>query len=463
MDTTPHPQGPGPTPPPQPSGTDRFFDSIRGWGVFRAQDRWIGGVAHGLARRWGLDPVVVRALFVASLLLGGIGLVAYALGWAFLPEEADGRIHAQQLVRGDFDVAIVGAFLMLATGFSWLGPWRLLGSWGDGLTGAFWVLAIIGVVVWIATTRQQRTTPRPPASPGAAPGSPTWTDASSWSGPTPPAPAPASTGWSSTSSASAAGPATPAAQGPAWSTPRTSTAPPAPPQPVPGWKAPQGPVVLGAGAVSVSLVVGLTALTVAGLMIAQRYSAFDGPLLLSALAVLVVLAGVATIVAGVRGRSAGSLGTLAVLALVVGAPAALWNGAGSPLDVRTAERLVLGDRTSAPNDRVVAGHGFVFGAGSWDIDLSDVPLSSEQLVVPVSFGMGDATITLPAGAAWVADVRLGAGDIESHLSDGTTTSVDGVGIRRTVESAAVRDGATPTLRLDLRAGLGSVSLTEESA
>src|SRR5699024_6998380 len=121
----------------------------------------------------------------------------------------------------------------------------------------------------------------PPASPGAAPGSPTWTGASSWSGPTPPAPAPASTGWSSTSSASAAGPAAPAAQGPAWSTPRTSTAPPAPPQPVPGWKAPQGPVVLGAGAVSVSLVVGLTALTVAGLMIAQRYSAFHGPLLLS--------------------------------------------------------------------------------------------------------------------------------------------------------------------------------------
>lgn len=476
MDTTPHPQGPGPTPPPRPSGLDRFFDSIRGWGIYRAQDRWIGGVAHGLAKRWGLDPVVVRALFVASLLLGGIGLVAYALGWALLPEEADGRIHAQQLFRGDFDVAIVGAFLMLATGLSWMGPWRLLGGWGDGLTGAFWVLAIIGVVVWVATSRNRGGTPRPPVgTPHGPAAQQPWTSAPAAPGTPPPAPAPAwaSSAWSAAPSSTAQSPTEPSwtssaptgasAPPPAWSAPRPATAPAPAAQPAPGWKAPKGPVVLGAGAVSVSLVVGLTALTVAGLMVAERFDAFDGPLLLSSLAVLVVLAGLATVVAGVRGRSAGALGTLAVLALVVGTPAALWNGAGSPLDVRTAERLALGDRTSAPTDRTAAAQGFALGAGSWAIDLTDVPLTTtETLVVPMSFGMGDATITLPEGAAWVADVRLGAGDVQSHHADGTGTSTDGLGIRRVVESEAVRDGATPTLRIDLRAGLGSITLTEES-
>lgn len=466
MDTTPHPQGPGPTPPPRPSGPDRFFDSIRGWGLFRAEDRWIGGVAHGLAKRWGLDPVVVRALLVASLLLGGIGLVAYALGWAFLPEEADGRIHAQQLVRGDFDVAIVGAFLMLATGFSWMGPWRFLGGWGDGLTGAFWVLAIIGVVVWVATSRNRGGMPRPPAgTPHGPAAQQPWAGASAAQGTTPPAPAPtwASSTWSAAPSSTGSVPTGASAPSAAWSTSGPAPAPaPHAPQPVPGWKAPKGPVVLGAGAVSVSLVVGLTALAVAGLMIAERFDAYDGPILLSSLAVLVVLAGLATVVAGIRGRSAGSLGTLAILALLVGTPAALWNGAGSPLDVRTAERLAVGDRTSAPTDRTAAAQGFALGVGSWDIDLTEVPLTSETLVVPMSFGMGDATVTLPEGAAWVADVRLGAGDVETHHPDGTTTSTDGLGIRRTVESEAVRDGATPTLRVDLRAGLGSITLTEES-
>ncbi|MGP7959822.1 PspC domain-containing protein [Sanguibacter sp. A247] len=465
MDTSAHPTGPGTTPPAHPSGTDRFFDTIRGWGLYRAQDRWIGGVAHGIGRRFGVDPVIVRAAFVASLLLGGVGLIAYGLGWAFLPEESDGRIHAQQLVRGDFDIAIVGAFLMLASGFSWSGPWRFLGPWGDGLTGAFWVLAIVGVILWVASTRNRESTPRPhQGAPHAtrqqAPDAPAWTSS------TPPAPAPAASSATGSTASSAAGSAASSATGSATGSAAGFAAgfaaapPPAPP--VPGWKAPKGPVVLGAGAVSVSLVVGLTALTVAGLLIAERLDRFDGPLLLTSLAVLVVLAGLATVLAGIRGRSAGSLGTLAIIALLIGAPAALWNGSGTSLDVRSAERLVLGDRTSAPTDPGTAKHGFVFGAGSWTIDLTELPLTSETLVVPVSFAMGDSTVILPEGAAWVADVRLGAGDVEGRLADGTLTKLDGVGIRRTVESNAVRDGATPTLRIDLRAGLGSVALNEES-
>lgn len=466
MDTTPHPTGPGTTPPAHPSGTDRFFDSIRGWGLFRAQDRWIGGVAHGLARRLGLDPVIVRAVLVASLLLGGIGLVAYALGWAFLPEEADGRIHAQQLVRGDFDIAIVGAFLMLASGLSWMGPWRFLGPWGDGLTGAFWVLAIVGVIVWVASTRNRGGTPHPHqgaphAAQQQAPAGPAWTSS------TPPAPAPSaapsSASWTTTPSGTTSAASSASAPTSAWTSPTgPTTGPPQPAPPAPGWKAPKGPVVLGAGAVSVSLVVGVTALAVAGLMLAERLDRFDGPLLLTSLAVLVVLAGLATVVAGIRGRSAGALGTLAIIALVIGTPAALWNGSGTAFDVRSAERLVLGDRTSSPTDPVAAGNGFAFGAGSWTIDLTGLPLTSATLVVPVSFAMGDSTVILPEGAAWVADVRLGAGDVEARTSEGSVTKVDGVGIRRTLESDAVRAGATPTLRIDLRAGLGSVALNEES-
>ncbi len=115
-----------PDTPPQPKhrGTDAFFDSIRGIGVVRSSDRWVGGVAGGLARRFGVDPLLVRGLFGASVLLGGLGLVLYGIAWLLLPEQADGRIHGQQLLRGDVDVAVLGAAAAIITGLS------LPDSWG---------------------------------------------------------------------------------------------------------------------------------------------------------------------------------------------------------------------------------------------------------------------------------------------------------------------------------------------
>ncbi len=52
-------------------------------------DRWIGGVAGGLAEHLGAPVWIVRATFVLAALLGGIGLVAYALMWVFLPLDPD--------------------------------------------------------------------------------------------------------------------------------------------------------------------------------------------------------------------------------------------------------------------------------------------------------------------------------------------------------------------------------------
>ena len=75
------PQGP----PRQGSGGDSFFAGLRGLGVVRTQDRWIGGVAGGLGLRLGVDPLVTRGLFAASILLGGLGLVLYGIAWALLP------------------------------------------------------------------------------------------------------------------------------------------------------------------------------------------------------------------------------------------------------------------------------------------------------------------------------------------------------------------------------------------
>lgn len=110
--------GPAFTPPPVTSHpvtppAARFFDTIRSAGVVRTtrgSGRMIAGVASGLARRWNLDPIVVRVAFIVLTFLGGLGVSLYGLAWLFLPQ-ADGHIHAQRLLTGRISIGFVGALL----------------------------------------------------------------------------------------------------------------------------------------------------------------------------------------------------------------------------------------------------------------------------------------------------------------------------------------------------------------
>lgn len=49
--------------------------------------RMIGGVCAGLARRFGTTPTVVRVLFVLSCLLPGPQFLLYIALWVLLPNE----------------------------------------------------------------------------------------------------------------------------------------------------------------------------------------------------------------------------------------------------------------------------------------------------------------------------------------------------------------------------------------
>jgi phage shock protein C len=52
-----------------------------------SSDRKIAGVAAGLARYSGVDPVLVRVAFAVTSLMSGAGLLAYVLLWAFVPSD----------------------------------------------------------------------------------------------------------------------------------------------------------------------------------------------------------------------------------------------------------------------------------------------------------------------------------------------------------------------------------------
>jgi len=59
----------------------------------------LGGVAAGFADYFGVDPVLVRLVFILLTFLNGFGLVAYAVGWVIMPrreEVADAAGQAEQ-------------------------------------------------------------------------------------------------------------------------------------------------------------------------------------------------------------------------------------------------------------------------------------------------------------------------------------------------------------------------------
>jgi signal transduction histidine kinase len=65
--------------------------------AFRStEDRWVGGVAAGLAQHLGTDPFKVRVAFVVLALLGGFGLMLYAGLWLLLPTDT----HLEQRSPG---------------------------------------------------------------------------------------------------------------------------------------------------------------------------------------------------------------------------------------------------------------------------------------------------------------------------------------------------------------------------
>ncbi|MEH3032987.1 MAG: PspC domain-containing protein [Aeromicrobium erythreum] len=51
-------------------------------------DRWIAGVCGGLARRYGWDPTLVRAVVAVATLLGlGSLVLVYLVLWIVTPQE----------------------------------------------------------------------------------------------------------------------------------------------------------------------------------------------------------------------------------------------------------------------------------------------------------------------------------------------------------------------------------------
>ena len=51
-----------------------------------SNNKMIAGVAAGVANYFDLDPTIVRVLWAASFLFGGVGAIVYVIMWIVVPE-----------------------------------------------------------------------------------------------------------------------------------------------------------------------------------------------------------------------------------------------------------------------------------------------------------------------------------------------------------------------------------------
>lgn len=55
--------------------------------VRSVSDKKVAGVCAGVAKYFDLDIKIVRIIWLAAILLGGCGLLAYLILWLVMPEE----------------------------------------------------------------------------------------------------------------------------------------------------------------------------------------------------------------------------------------------------------------------------------------------------------------------------------------------------------------------------------------
>jgi phage shock protein PspC (stress-responsive transcriptional regulator) len=103
-------------------------------------DAVIGGVASGLGRYFGLDPLLFRIGFVALSFAGGIGLVAYMLLLAFVPTDGTERPGGSSRTAAVAGAIVVAIVTFLGTPFFFFGPGLLVIA----------VVGLAGVLLWRA-------------------------------------------------------------------------------------------------------------------------------------------------------------------------------------------------------------------------------------------------------------------------------------------------------------------------
>ncbi|QQC38834.1 PspC domain-containing protein [Actinomyces oris] len=456
----------GPQPGPQGGSTHRFFDSLRGSGLMRTNERWIAGVAGGVAHRFDLDPTLVRCVWVVLSLFAGVGLVLYGLAWALLPEESDGRIHLEEALSGRFNAGLAGAIGMTIIGMSTFGSgfipsWYVHEAGTAGIAAALWPLFWLGLIVlaivFLIRSAQNRSAnrkaargprgPQPwqtyPAGTAQAPGSRPGVQAG---------------GFASAWDSSAPGSGTPAfnqsAGGQSWQSRSYRQRPPY--QPVPMPVRPARPRRPGPGSSLSLAVLGLGLLTAAGVWYAtvtHHLGLLQGQFIL--IGILVALLGAGIVVSGLRRRHGGWMTVLGWPVLFVVAIPALATASIVPTSLARMPFETLKNSTTAASSTVTwqeltasASGGSVTRSkdiGDLTLDLRGMPAEEAGKLSTITAHLDVGTLRIKTDTDQPVEVRadVDMGAIDSQVSRAWT--VDGRQMNQDDEGPRTYDAIGKTI------------------
>jgi phage shock protein PspC (stress-responsive transcriptional regulator) len=372
------------------------------------EGRKIAGVAAAVARRYDLDPVLVRVAFVAAAITG-VGVPLYILGWGLLPGQPTGGGLADRKRPRTWVLVALGVAAALS----------LMGTRPGGILLPLAAVAALLFLLHRSRGRRGLAAAGTPAT--AADGLPPVTEAGAaviGERTTPPA-------WDPLGAAPFA-----------WDLPEPGPAPAPPPR-------------RRSKVTPVTLAVALLAGGVTALVLLAAGGVTDLPVLFGVL--LAVLG--AGLVVGAFTRSGRGL---IPAALLVGA--LTWGALAAPLD--RIDDASTGELRVAPVSAAALAPRYEHAVGAVEMDLRDLDLSvpPNERVTPVTTrieaGMGSVDIQVPENA----DVRFtgtaGLGSVEFDDRE-----VGGPDARLTVDDLGedgIRSGRP--LVLDVHAGMGSVAV-----
>jgi hypothetical protein len=399
--------------------------------------------------------VVFRILFAVLSFVGGIGLLAYAAAWLFVPQEGADRSAAHRMLTGSNPLLAV--LVAIGLGFGALASIRAL---TQGLTNVWplWLIAaaVVGVLVWRGDLRlggRVNSTIAPEQAP-------TW-----WQQPVGAPEGSATTGGGEPSSETASG-SEAEAQGPQDAEPAWFAGTEGPQQPGPwvdlsnlgacnqtrrvGEAAPEHSRRRAYGGLVMAIL--LAAAGVLGVLDAAGLVNLNW---LSGGALVLLLLGAGMVVGGAFGKTTG----LVPLGLVLAIPLITLSAAGVPL------HGTISDETWMPASAAATQPEYKLAIGDGTLDLSNVaPGAGKTLEVSAQVGIGDLVVQVPADVNVTIHAHAGIGTVGEEgsnppavVGDYGTERSNGLGVTKNYTIPATGK-AKGTLVLDIKVGIGDVNV-----
>lgn len=371
------------------------------------EGRQVAGVALAVARRYDIDPTLVRIAFVVAATTG-VGAALYGAGWLALPDERGEPVRTRP-----HPWVIIG--LIIATIASLGSVFSNKGQWVLGL------LVAAGLLYLLHRSRGDRVLPAAPtgSTAAAAAAEPTVSLRKDEADPVPPA-------WDPLGAAPFA-----------WDLPEPSPLP-EPDEP----RRRRAPVT----AVTLGLALLATAGTGAVLLLLGRLAPTSAPVLLG---VALGVVGLGLLVGSFLHAGRG----LVPFALILSA--LTWGALSAPLD--RIPNGDVGDIQVSPVTVAQLKPDYRSGFGDVTLDLRGLDLSGSTADLPLSIetGLGDVSVRLPDNADVRFSANSGLGDIRFDQQD-----VSGSPSSKLTATSLGDDGVAGgrTLVIDVHSGAGDVTV-----